>query len=84
MKRINPNVTPIFYKHKEELDKPLYDVMEQLRNDVAKVRGKLGDIKDAYGWESRIDHLQGGLTCMLVAMHEIAQEWKNFENKNNC
>ena len=84
MKKKNPQNTPIFYKSKEELDKPLYDLMEQLRNDVCMVRGKLHDIKYTYGWEDRIEHLEGGLTCMLVAMDYIAKEWKTFEEKHGC
>lgn len=83
MKKKNPDNIPIYYKSKEELDKPLYDLMEQLRTEVAKVRGKLHDIKYTYGWEDRIDHLEGGLTCMIVAMHAIGLEWKEFENKHN-
>lgn len=84
MKKKNPNNVPIFYKNKEELDKPLYDLMEQLRTDVANVRGKLHDIKSTYGWEDRIEHLYGGLTCMIVAMHQIGLEWKEFEEKHKC
>lgn len=83
MKKKNPNNKPIYYKSIEELDKPLYDLMEQLRSDVAKVRGKLHDIKYTYGWDDRIEHLEGGLTCLIVAMHAIGQEWKEFEKKHN-
>lgn len=83
MKKKNPDNNPIFYKSKEELDRPLYDLMEQLRTDVANVRGKLYDIKRTYGWDDRIEHLEGGLTCMIVAMSEISQEWKKFEEKHN-
>jgi hypothetical protein len=83
MKKKNPNNTPIFYKNKEDLDKPLYDLMEELRTDVHHVRGKLHDIRSTYGWDDRILHLEGGLTCLLVAMHAIAIEWKEFEKKHN-
>jgi len=83
MKKKNPENKPIYYKSKEELDKPLYDLMEQLRNDVSNVRGKLHDIKYTYGWEDRIEHLEGGLTCMLVAMYETGKEWKKFEEKHD-
>jgi hypothetical protein len=83
MKKKNLDNNPIFYKNKEELDKPLYDLMEQLRTDVANVRGKLHDIKRTYGWDDRIEHLEGGLTCMIVAMSDTAQEWKKFEEKHN-
>lgn len=73
---------PIFYKDKEELKKPLSELMEQLRLDVSRIRGKLFDIKMTYGWEGRIDFIEGGLTCMLVAMHSTMEEWQKFEAKN--
>lgn len=57
--------------------------MEELRNDITKVRGKLWDIKQIYGWDDRIKHLEGGLTCLLVAMHATGIEWKEFEKKHN-
>jgi hypothetical protein len=81
MKKKNPNVNPIFYENKEKLDKPLYDLMEELRYDISQIRGKLSDIKMMYGWEDRIEHIEGGLTCLLIAMYETGKEWKEFENK---
>lgn len=82
MKKKNPDNKPIFYKSTGDLDKPLYELMEQLRTDVSTVRGKLHDIKYTYGWDDRIEHLEGGLTCMIVAMYAIAEEWREFENKS--
>ena len=62
---------------------PLGETMEKLRNDIDRVRGKLGDIRKAYGWDGRITHLEGGLTCMLVAMHKVGQDWDKFEKRHN-
>ena len=70
---------PIFYKSAQEMDKPLSELIEQLRIDVSEVRGKLSDIRQAYGWNDRIEHIEGGLTCVLVAMHSTMIEWKQFE-----
>jgi hypothetical protein len=72
---------PIYYKSSEEMAKPLSELMEELRSDISKVRGKLHDIKHARGWDDRIEFLEGGLTCMLVAMHHTMSEWKEFEQK---
>lgn len=77
----NKDRNPIFYKNAEEMDKPLSELMEQLRSDLAKVRGKLSDIKRSYGWEDRIEHIEGGLTCMLVAMYATTEEWRIYEAK---
>lgn len=80
MERKNKDRSPIYYKSAEEMEaKPLSELMEDLRTDVAKIRGKLHDIKFSYGWEDRIEHLEGGLTCMLVAMNGTAEEWRQFE-----
>lgn len=84
MERKNKNTSPIYYKTAEEMEaKPLSGLMEDLRTDVAKIRGKLHDIKFSFGWEDRIEHIEGGLTCMLVAMAITAEEWKKFEDKKN-
>lgn len=81
MKMINKDKNPIFYKSAEEMDKPLSELMEELRRDVSKIRGKLSDIRRSYGWDDRIEHIEGGLTCMLVAMYDTMEEWKRFEEK---
>jgi len=74
------NRKPIYYKTIEEMNKPLSELMEELRNDISSIRGKLFDIKMTYGWEDRIEHIEGGLTCMLVAMHSTMKEWEKFED----
>ena len=73
---------PIFYKSEEEMEKPLSQLMDELRSDVARVRGKLYDIKSKHGWKDRIEHLEGGLTCMISAMHHTQEEWERYEEKN--
>ncbi len=81
MERINKDKKPIFYDNAEEMDKPLSELMEGLRSEVNNTRGKMRDIIRLYGWESRIEPLEGGLTCMLMAMHVIMQEFKDYENQ---
>lgn len=79
--KTDKNRNPIFYKSVEEMNKPLSELMEELRSDLVQIRGKLLDIKYTRGWEDRIEPLEGGLTCMLVAMHETMEEWKKFEKR---
>ena len=55
--------------------------MEELRTEISNTRGKLHDIKSSYGWGDRIDFIEGGLTCILVAMYSTMEEWKQFEEK---
>ncbi len=83
MERVNKDRNPIYYKNAEEMDKPLSELMEELRHEVDITRGKLHDIKYSYGWGDRIEHIEGGLTCILVAMYETMEEWKRFEDKKN-
>ena len=40
------------------------------------------DIKHMYGWEDRFEHLEGGLTCMLVDMSDTQEEIRTYEIKN--
>ena len=82
MSKINKNLNPIFYKNSEEMNKPTSELIESLRNDIASVRGKLGDIRRSYGWDDRIDFLEGGLTCMIVAMAYTVDEIREFEKKD--
>ena len=82
MERKNKDRNPIYYKNAEEMDKPLSELMEELRSELSKVRGKLHDIKSSYGWADRIEHIEGGLTCMIVAMHATVEEWEKFEAKS--
>ena len=84
MERINKDRNPIYYKSADEMDKPLSELMEQLRSDISNVRGKLYDIKRSYGWDDRIEHIEGGLSCMLVAMYATMEEWKKFEDKHRA
>lgn len=83
MKTENKDRNPLYYKSADEMNKPLSELMEELRGEISKTRGKLFDIKQSYGWADRIEHLEGGLTCMLVAMHSIMEEWKQFEDKQH-
>jgi len=72
----------IYYDNKEKVDEPLSKLMEELRTEISNVRGKLSDIKRNRGWPDRIDYIEGGLTCLLVAMNKTLKEWREFEEKN--
>jgi len=84
MERKNKDTNPIYYKSVEEIDKPLSELMEGLRMEINKTRGKMHDIKCSYGWEDRIEPLEEGLTCMLMAMYSIMIEFKEFEERQRA
>lgn len=74
---------PIYYNSIEEMDKPMSELINELRNELTKTRGKLHDIKQTYGWEEWIRNYEGGLTCMISAMSNFQDELKRFEERKN-
>lgn len=72
---------PIFYNSVEEMDKPVSELIEELRNNLAKVRGKLHDIKFEHGFTDKIAHLEGGLTCIISAMANTVRDFEEWEEK---
>lgn len=84
MTQVNKDTGTIYYKNVEEMDKPLSELMEGLRMEIDKTRGKLHDMKRSYGWDDRIEPLEGGLTCMLMAMYGTMVEFKEYEDKQRA
>ena len=85
MERKNKDRNPIYYKSAEEMDKPMSELIEELRCEISRTRGKLHDIKFSYGWNEWIETYEGGLTCMISAMSHFQDELIRFEErqKNN-
>lgn len=54
MERKNKDRNPIYYKNVEEMDKPMSVLINELRNELSRTRGKLHDIKFSYGWDEWI------------------------------
>ncbi len=81
MERKNKDRNPIYYKSAEEMDKPMSELIDELRSEISRTRGKLHDIKMSYGWNDWIENYEGGLTCMISAMSNFQDELKKFEDK---
>lgn len=79
--KIKEGFNPIYYSTLEQMDKPLSALMAELRNELVQVRGKLGDIEKAYGRKDRIEHLEGGLTCLIISMYSSIEDFSEFEKK---
>ena len=84
MERKNKDRNPIFYKSVEEMDKPMSQLIDELRTEISRTRGKLHDIKHSYGWNEWIENYEGGLTCMISAMSNFQDELKKFEEKHRA
>ena len=73
------NIKPIFYNDEKEMDKPLSELIEDIRNDLSKIRGKIYDIRTIYGREDQLEHLEGGLSCIIVAASYTVDDLKKIE-----
>lgn len=73
---------PIFYNSVEEFDKPVSELIENIRSELARVRGKLSDIRCEHGFEDKIKHLEGGLTCIISSAANTVKDFKRWEEVN--
>jgi hypothetical protein len=44
MERKNKDRNPIYYNNVEEMDKPMSELINELRNELSRTRGKLHDL----------------------------------------
>lgn len=68
----------IFYKE-EEFDKPISELLEGLRSDLSKIRGKVNDIKHNHEYKDRLELFEGGITCIISDMSNTVDEFKKYE-----
>lgn len=64
-----------------DLSKPTSACIEDLRTTIMKACGQLDDIMFGKGWEDRVKHVEGLLTCGLVVLHVAMKEIYEFELK---
>ena len=69
------------YKTEGLADKPISLLIEELRSRISNCRGNLFDIIHERGWEDRLEHVEGLLTCGLVALNVSRKEIYEFEIK---
>jgi hypothetical protein len=81
MERKNKDKNPVYYKNAEEMDKPLSVLIEELRTEISRTRGKINDIRRSYGWDERLEIFEGGLTCIISAMYGTMKEIEDFEKR---
>ena len=81
MEEKNKDRNPIFYNSAEEMNKPISELIEELRSEISRTRGKLHDIKYTYGWDEWVEIYEGGLACIISAMHNFKKELEKFEAK---
>jgi len=77
----NKDRSPIYYASAEEMDKPVSVLVNELRNELVRIRGKIFDIRYSCGWKEQLEYIEGGLSCLIVSLYYEATEIKNFEEK---
>lgn len=81
MERKNKDKNPVYNQNYEDLDKPMSVLINEIRNELSKTRGKLHDIKFSYGWDDRIQIYEGGITCIISALANLQDDFKKIENE---
>ena len=71
-----------FQKEKIE-HKKRSELIEEIRNEITAIRHKIHDIKKVRGPEDWYNHIEGGLTCMLVTLAHLRKELEEVEQKQN-
>lgn len=68
--------------HGTDLKKPMSEVIRDIRRQLSKARGSISDFQFAYPhWKERTEHVEGLLTCGLVALHATLLELEQFERE---
>jgi hypothetical protein len=68
--------------HGNDFDRPKSEVLKEIRNKLTAARGGLTDFQSAFpGWSGRTQHVEGLLTCGIMALYEAIQELEGFERK---
>lgn len=74
------NLKPIYGT---DFTKPLSETIEELRNQITKVRGQLSDIGFRHpGWGERVACIEGLMTCGLIALHGVREEMLASEKRD--
>jgi hypothetical protein len=63
------------YLSKEDMQKPIPELIEKVREDLAHIRGQLHDI-GGLGWTDRYEPAIGGLTLVIQSLHGVMEEIK--------
>ena len=70
------------YLTKEEAERDFDEIVETIRWDLTRLRGKLHDVQRMWpGWSERVDMAEGGITCVIMALHDGMTEYKRVHKK---
>ena len=63
---------PIYFTA-EEMKAPIPELLKDVRMELVRLRGKLGDLKSV-GWSDRFDAPEHGLTLVIAYLHGVIAE----------
>lgn len=64
---------PIYYKPDDMKELPEV-LIERIRRDLGQLRGRLHDIKFAFGWADRIATAEEGVTLVISYLYNVKEE----------
>lgn len=65
-----------------DFTKPNSVLIEEVRSDISKLRGKLYDMHAAYPYlESQLEDVTGLLTCGLIVLYNVYEDEIALENR---
>jgi len=64
------------------LSLPLSELVSDIRSQLVRARGQLGDIGSGFpGWKEHVESVEGLLTCGLVSLHRVKEEMEEHERR---
>lgn len=77
-----PRPRPIYVSIQELEDKPPHELIDSIRRDLVRLRGKLTGLYHADAlWEDQLTPAQGGITCVLQSLAGAQEEVKKHHDK---
>jgi hypothetical protein len=70
---------PIYFTV-EEMKKPMPELIEGIRNELANLRGKLFDLSRV-GWSDRFTAPEGGMTLVIQSLYLVKEEIEKAEKR---
>ena len=77
-----PRPRPIWASIQELEDQPPWQLVESIRADLSRLRGKLYDLYTADKlWKDHLTPAEGGITCVLQSLADAVDEMKKHHDK---
>jgi hypothetical protein len=70
--------------HGTNLNRPLSEIIRDIRRELINSRGGIVDFQLAFPhWEERTKHVEGLLTCGVIALHETLLALEQLEREES-